>query len=52
MALLATAGFGGGRIYDGLVAATSRAAGASLLTRDRRALPVYELVGCTAELLA
>jgi predicted nucleic acid-binding protein len=32
----------GGGIYDGLVAATARDAGARLFTRDRRAIPIYE----------
>jgi predicted nucleic acid-binding protein len=37
----------GGAIYDALVAATAKQAGATLLTRDRRAIPVYELVGAS-----
>jgi predicted nucleic acid-binding protein len=32
----------GGGIYDGLVAATARHAGARLFTRDRRATLIYE----------
>lgn len=35
----------GGMIYDALIAATAREAEAALLTRDRRAIPVYELLG-------
>jgi predicted nucleic acid-binding protein len=41
----ADAGITGGRIYDAVVAATAREAGATLLTRDRRATRVYELLG-------
>lgn len=41
----ATAGVSGGAIYDALVAATAKRAGATLLTRDRRAIPVYEAMG-------
>ena len=42
----------GGAIYDALVAATARRASATLLTRDRRAVPVYEAVGVRFELLS
>jgi predicted nucleic acid-binding protein len=42
-------GVTGGAIYDALIAATARHAGATLLTRDRRALPVYESVGVEFE---
>lgn len=45
-------GITGGSIYDALVGATARHAGARLLTRDRRAIPVYESVGVRYELLA
>jgi predicted nucleic acid-binding protein len=48
----AAAGIGGGAIYDALIAATARYAGALLLTRDRRALPTYEKVGARYELIA
>lgn len=41
----------GGAIYDAVVAATAKHAGATLVTRDRRAVPVYELVGVPYELL-
>ena len=41
----------GGSIYDALIAATARHAGATLLTRDQRALPVYEQVGVRHELV-
>ena len=43
------AGITGGAIYDALVAATAKHAGATLLTRDRRAIPTYELVGASFE---
>lgn len=45
------AGIAGGAIYDALVAATARRAGATLLTRDRRAVPVYEAMGAAYELV-
>jgi predicted nucleic acid-binding protein len=44
-------GLAGGAIYDALIAATARHAGATLLTRDQRARPVYERVGVRHELL-
>lgn len=49
---LAMAGVSGGRVYDALVGAASNAAGATLLTRDRRAVGIYELIGCPYELVA
>ena len=42
----------GGSIYDALVAATARRAGATLLTRDRRAVPVYEAMGAEFDLVS
>lgn len=54
VALVRTAvevGIAGGAIYDALVAATARRAGATLLTRDRRAIPVYELIGANYEIV-
>jgi len=45
------AGLTGGAIYDALVAATARHAGATLLTRDRRAVRVYEALGTKFELV-
>jgi len=42
----------GGAIYDGLVGATVREAGATLLTRDRRAVHTYELLGVDYRLLS
>ena len=44
-------GIVGGAIYDALIAATARHAGATLLTRDRRAIPVYETIGVAYELV-
>jgi predicted nucleic acid-binding protein len=44
-------GVTGGGVYDVLVAATARHAGATLLTRDRRAVAVYERIGVSYELV-
>lgn len=41
----------GGAVYDGLVAATAREAGATLLTRDRRAAVTYQLLGVDYRLI-
>jgi predicted nucleic acid-binding protein len=41
----------GGATYDALVGSTARAAGATLLTRDRRALRTYELLQVEYELV-
>lgn len=49
--LAARENLAGGAIYDALIAATARHAGATLLTRDRRARVVYEHVGVRLELL-
>ena len=54
LALLETAslaGVAGGSIYDALIAATARHAGATLLTRDRRAQSVYEQIGVRHQLV-
>lgn len=45
-------GIAGGRTYDGLIAMTVSASGATLVTLDRRALPTYALVGADVELVA
>ena len=45
LALLARSGRIGGAVYDALVALTAKRAGATLVTADRRASPIYELVG-------
>ncbi len=47
----AQGGLAGGAIHDALIAATARRAGAHLLTRDRRALPVYDRLGVGCKLL-
>ncbi len=51
LALLSREGIAGGRIYDGLIGATARTAGARLITADWRAVSVYSLVGVEFELL-
>jgi len=45
------AGVAGGAVYDALVAATVKHASATLVTRDRRAVPVYEAIGVRYEVL-
>jgi len=45
LALLARAGRIGGAVYDAVVALTAKRAGATLITADRRAESIYELVG-------
>jgi predicted nucleic acid-binding protein len=44
-------GITGGALYDALVAATAKQAGATLLTRDRRAVRTYEALNATYELV-
>jgi predicted nucleic acid-binding protein len=44
-------GITGGALYDALVAATAKRAGATLLTRDRRAIRIYETLNATYELI-
>lgn len=41
----------GGAAYDALIGSTATAAGAVLLTRDRRALPTYEKLNVQFELV-
>lgn len=41
----------GGATYDALVAATARHHGRTLLTRDQRARPTYDLIGATYTLI-
>lgn len=43
--LLSGEGRGGAPIYDALIALTTRDAGATLVSFDRRAKPIYELCG-------
>ncbi len=45
-------GFAGGAVYDALVGATAQHAHAPLLTRDRRAILVYEALGVPYEFVA
>ncbi len=45
------AGLAGGAVYDALIAATARHAGATLLSRDRRAAATYEVLGVKYELV-
>ena len=42
--LAAAEGIAGGSVYDALVGATAREAGATLLTLDRRAVATYQLL--------
>lgn len=51
LATVAGAGLAGGSIYDALIGATAAHAEAVLITRDRRASSVYELVGARFEVL-
>lgn len=48
--LAAAEGIGGGAVYDLIVGATAADAGATLLTRDRRAAAAYDQVGATYRL--
>jgi predicted nucleic acid-binding protein len=52
LATLAAGRISGGQVYDALVGATAVAAGATLLTADRRALPTYAAVGVKVDLLS
>ena len=52
VARLAQAGRSGGAIYDSLVALTAKLAAAELVTADRRAVAVYQLVGVQHRLLS
>lgn len=51
LALASELGVTGGAVYDALIAATARHAGATLLTRDRRAVAIYEKVGVSYQLV-
>jgi predicted nucleic acid-binding protein len=48
---LAATGVAGGAIYDALIAESARAAGATLVTADRRAAATYRAVGVEVEML-
>lgn len=50
--LVVRRGIEGGGVYDAVVAATAAHAGATLVSRDRRALRTYEAVGAKVELVA
>jgi predicted nucleic acid-binding protein len=41
----------GGEVYDALIAATAKSAGAVLLTRDRRAEATYRAIGVESRYL-
>jgi predicted nucleic acid-binding protein len=49
--LCSSVGIEGGAVYDALVAATAMGHDAVLVSRDRRAVPVYRLVGATVRLI-
>lgn len=49
---LAAHNISGGATYDALVGSTAKAAGATLLTRDRRAVRTYDLLQVRYELLS
>lgn len=49
---LASLGISGGAVYDALIALTAAAAGAELVTLDRRALATYQRCQVAASLLA
>lgn len=49
---VAEGGLTGGAVYDALIGTAARHARATLVSRDRRAVAAYELVGATYELLA
>ena len=46
-----SAGIAGGAVYDALVGLTARHAGATLVTRDRRAAGTYRAIGVAFELV-
>ena len=48
---LGRVGVTGGAVYDALVAEAARVHGRTLLTRDRRALPTYGLLGTSCRLV-
>jgi predicted nucleic acid-binding protein len=50
--LAAAENIAGGALYDALVAATAREAGAKLLTLDRRAVTTYRLLRVDYQLVA
>ena len=48
---ISASGLSGGAIYDALIGATARHAGATLITRDLRAARAYDVVGAKYEYL-
>ena len=48
---LARLGIAGGAVYDALIAVSARAAGGTLVTRDRRAEATYRKLGIAVELI-
>lgn len=48
---LATHGIAGGATYDAVIAATARAAGATIVTLDRRAVVTYDRLGVAVRIL-
>ncbi len=51
LSTLSRMGLVGGAVYDALVAYTALDAGASLMTRDRRALPTYAAIGVEVDFM-
>ena len=51
LGLLSNDGRRGAVVYDALIAITARDAGATLISLDRRAKPIYELCGVDARFL-
>ena len=49
---LAESGIGGGAVYDAVIAATALEHRATLVTRDRRATRVYDLMGVEVRFLS
>ncbi len=49
--LVGRRGLAGGSVYDALIAWTVKLAGATLLTRDRRAIRAYETIGVPFDLI-
>ena len=50
--ILSSKGISGGAVYDALVGLAAQAANIPLLTRDRRALSTYAVVGVVCEVVA
>jgi len=50
--ILSSRGISGGAVYDALVALAAHGASVPLLTRDRRALSTYAILGGECEVVA